>query len=372
MHIGIITFWTSKDNYGQLLQCYALQTYLKKLGHTPFLIRYQNNPTIEAKFKFYKLFVYLRNLPSYIRWFVKEKNIKRNRSKYEIKENHNDRQFARFIDEHISYTEQIYTEEEINKNPPLADAYICGSDQIWGGDKAYYLNFAPQDKPRIAYAPSLGGLMSFAPEYEEQLKSLLQQFQFIGMREKTGMEVCHRLGRKDAVHVIDPTLLLTREDYDIVRIATKHDRPYLLMYILGNPMACSVEEIFEYAKSRNLEVKYVTSGHLDNHEHIYAQVGEWIDLIANADMVITNSFHGTVFSLIYHTPFITIPLNKGYERMNTRVEELLTEGGLTSQLYKGSLAQCNVNPDFNQFDAYRKFQERFSYDCLVPYIPDIR
>ena len=146
----------------------------------------------------------------------------------------------------------------------------------------------------------------------------------------------------------------------------------LFLYILGNPMACSVEEIFEYAKSRNLEVKYVTSGHLDNHEHIYAQVGEWIDLIANADMVITNSFHGTVFSLIYHTPFITIPLNKGYERMNTRVEELLTEGGLTSQLYKGSLAQCNVNPDFNQFDAYRKFQERFSYDCLVPYIPDIR
>lgn len=372
MKIGIITYWKAKDNYGQILQSFALQEYLRKHGHEPFLMRYNDNPRLEATFKWSRILIYLLKLPIYVSWFVKQKQMQNKVTKYEQSVVNVDRHFTDFMRTNIAHTEEVYTEENIRQNPPVADAYICGSDQIWAGDWAYYLDFAPDDKPKIAYAPSLGGLTKFPIEYEEHMKALLARFSFIGMREQSGVDVCHRLGRKDAVKVVDPTLLLTREDYDKVRISTKCDKPYLLMYILGNPMACKVEEIFEYAKSRGLDVKYVTSGHADNHEHIYAQVGEWIDLIANADMVITNSFHGTVFSLIYHTPFITIPLNNGYERMNTRVEELLMEGGLTSQLYKGNLAQCHANPDFSQFDVYRKTQENFSHDCLAKYIPDNR
>lgn len=372
MKIGVITFWTTKDNYGQILQGFALQQYLRNHGHDSFLIRYQDTVKEGASFKWYRVLTYLLKLPTYISWYVKQKQKQYKTAKYEQSVANVDRHFTDFMRVNINYTEEVYTEDTIRQNPPVADAYICGSDQVWAGDWAYYLDFAPDNKPKIAYAPSLGGLTNFAPVYEEHMKSLLARFSFIGMREQSGVDVCHRLGRKDAVKVVDPTLLLTREDYDKVRISTKCDKPYLLMYILGNPMACKVEEIFEYAKSRGLEVKYVTSGHADNYEHIYAQVGEWIDLIANAEMVITNSFHGTVFSLIYHTPFITIPLNNGYERMNTRVEELLKEGGLTSQLYKGNLTQCSPNPDFSQFDIYRESQEKFSYDCLSKYIPDNR
>lgn len=372
MKIGIITFWTTKDNYGQILQSFALQQYLRNHGHEPFLIRYQDTVKEGASFKWYRIFTYLLKLPIYVSWFVKQKLMQRKAARYQQSVAKVDRHFPDFMNAYIKHTEEVYTEETIRQNPPLTDAYICGSDQVWAGDWAYYLDFAPENKPKIAYAPSLGGLTSFAPEYEAHMKSLLNRFSFIGMREQSGVEVCHRLGRKDAVKVVDPTLLLTREDYDKIRIPTKYGKPYLLMYILGNPMACKVEEIFEYAKSRGLEVKYVTSGHADNHKHIYAQVGEWLDLIANAKMVVTNSFHGTVFSLIYHTPFITIPLNNGYERMNTRVEELLKEGGLTSQLYAGKLGQCDTNPDFSKFDAYRKIQEGFSHDCIAPFIPDNR
>lgn len=372
MRIGIITFWTSKDNYGQILQCFALQQYLRNHGHDPFLIRYKDIVKEGASFKWSRILTYLLKLPTYISWYVKQKLKQHKTAKYDLSVANVDRRFKDFMKVNINHTEEVYTEETILQHPPMADAYICGSDQVWAGDWAYYLDFAPDDKPKIAYAPSLGGLTNFSIEYEEHMKTLLTRFSFIGMREQSGVDVCHRMGRKDAVKVVDPTLLLSRKDYDKVRITTEHDKPYLLMYILGNPMACEVGEIFEYAKSRRLEVKYVTSGHADNHEHIYAQVGEWIDLIANAEMVITNSFHGTVFSLIYHTPFITIPLNKGYERMNTRVEELLEEGGLTSQLYKGNLTQCHTNPDFSQFDIYRKSQEKFSYDCLAKYIPNKR
>lgn len=368
MKIGIITFWKSKDNYGQILQSFALQEYLRKHGQTPFLIRYEDNIKLGPKFKFNGLPRYLFHLHKYVKWFVLQNIIKHKDAKYQKSVAEVDRHFSDFMNANITHTPEVYTEKSIRQNPPKADVYICGSDQVWAGDWAYYLDFAPDDMPKIAYAPSLGGLTTFAPEYEDHMKALLSRFSFIGMREQSGVDVCHRMGRKDAVKVIDPTLLLTREDYDRIRLSSKQDNPYLLMYILGNPMVCKVDDIFEYARIRGLDVKYVTSGHADNHEHIYAQVGEWIDLIANAEMVVTNSFHGTVFSLIYHTPFITIPLNNGFDRMNTRVEELLTNAELLSQLYTGDFSKCNPAPDFGKFDAYRTYQEAFSHRHLAQFI----
>lgn len=364
MKIGIITFWTTKDNYGQILQSFALQQYLRNHGHDPFLIRYQDTPREGAFFKWSRIFKYVLQLPKYAKWFIGERLKSRNANKYAKSVVNIDRHFNDFMDANIRYTDTVFTKESIIQNPPIADAYICGSDQIWAGDWAYYLDFAPDEKPKIAYAPSLGGFTGFTPEYEKRMSELLARFSFIGMREQTGVEVCHRLGRTDAIKVVDPTLLLSREDYDKVRIPTEHDRPYLLAYILGNPMSCKIDEIFTFAKEQNLNIKYVTSGHADDLEHIYPQVGEWIDLIANAEMVVTNSFHGTVFSLIYNTPFITIPLNQGFERMNTRVIELLKASALECRLYNGNL-QSNTEVSFTQFNKYKSQQELMSREILL-------
>lgn len=369
MKIGIITFWTTKDNYGQILQCFALQQYLRNHGHEPFLIRYMDSPKEAASFKWNNLFKYIIQFPKYISWFITQKLRQHSIYKYTQETVNINRQFDMFINEHIAHTESIYTEESI-KEAPLADAYICGSDQVWGGDWAYYLDFAPDDKLKIAYAPSLGGLTSFAQEYEEYMTILLQRFAFIGMREQSGVEVCHRLGRKDAVKVVDPTLLLTKADYDKIRIAAIKNcqKPYLFAYFLGNPVACDMKDVYAYAKSKGLEVKYVTSGQVDGYEHIYPQIGEWIDLIANAEVVITNSFHGTVFSLIYETPFITIPLNRGFERMNTRVIELLDCANLKNRLYQDSFDTMSDEVDFTVFRNYRKNQEEISTSYLNPII----
>lgn len=362
MKIGIITFWKSADNYGQILQSFALQQYLRNHGHDPFLIRYSDIVKEGASFKWYRLLHYIIRLPQYVSWYILERSRQRKASQYEKSVAHVDRKFGEFMEKYLKYTKDIYTDETIHQNPPVADAYICGSDQIWGGDWAYYLDFAPEDKPRIAYAPSLGGLTTFDSDYEARLTILLSKFTFIGMREQSGVNVCHRLGRNDAVKVVDPTLLLTCRDYNRLRIPTKVDKPYIFAYILGNPMACKIEEIMKYAHSQHKKLIYVVSaGQIDGYEHLYPQIGEWIDLICQADIVITNSFHGTVFSLIYNRPFITIPLNQGYERMNTRVTEILTESNLTQQLYQGDLSIIPVNNlDFSDFERYRSEQEKYS------------
>lgn len=370
MRIGIITFWKSVDNYGQILQSFALQQYLRNNGHDPFLIRYSDIVKKGASFKWYRLLHYVIRLPQYVSWYISEKLRQRKVFQYEKSVAHIDRKFGEFMKKYLKFTEDIYTDETIHQDPPIADAYVCGSDQIWGGDWAYYLDFVPENKPRIAYAPSLGGLMSFDPDYERQLAMLLSKFAFIGMREQSGVDVCRRLGRNDAIKVVDPTLLLARGDYDKLRVPTNVDKPYIFAYILGNPMTCSVAEIMDYAHLMHKELKYVVSaGQLDGYEHLYPQVGEWIDLISHADIVITNSFHGTVFSLIYNRPFITILLNQGYERMNTRVVELLTECNLTQQLYHGNLSAIPIdNIDFSTFERYRETQERLSASKLFDVI----
>lgn len=366
MKVGIITFWTTKDNYGQILQCFALQQYLRNIGQSPFLIRYKDTPRSGASFKWSKVLKYMLRLPMYVSWFFSEKQKQYNALQYQKKVANIDRHFDEFLKENVDYTEQIYTENTIRNTPPLADAYICGSDQIWGGDWAYYLDFAPDEKPKIAYAPSLGGLTSFSPAYEDKMSELLKRFAFIGMREQTGVEVCHRLGYKDAVKVVDPTLLLTRMDYDKVRKSTKKtgQKPYLFAYILGNPMDCEMKDVYAYAKKHGLEVKYATSGKADDYEHIYPQVGEWIDFIANAEIVVTNSFHGTVFSLIYNKPFVTILLNNGFERMNTRVLELLECSGLKNHIYNGKFENIPLKVDFSKFEEYCAEQRMYSQKII--------
>lgn len=370
MKIGIITFWTTKDNYGQILQCFALQQFLRNKGHQPFLIRYKEANVAKASFKLNNVLKYIMKFPSYVSWYMKEKERKRNADKYAKSTINVNRHFDQFMKDFVACTEQIYTKDMLLSDPPLADAYICGSDQVWGGDWAYYLDFAPDDKPLIAYAPSLGGITSFSSDYERKMRELLTRFSFIGMREQSGVDVCHRLGRMDAVKVVDPTLLLTQTDYDRLRINTKSlaQKPYLFAYILGNPMDFDMRDIYVYAKKRGLEVKYATSGKADDYEHIYPQIGEWIDLIANAEIVVTNSFHGTVFSLIYNKPFITILLNKGYERMNTRVLELLKCANLTNRIYDGDLMKFTESVNFSSFNGYRLMEEQQSSSYLSIYI----
>lgn len=361
--VGIITFCSSKDNYGQILQCYALQQYLRKNGYGPFLIRYEKTSLqTERKSLISRLISYICKFPTYYNLFKQQR-----REKLYVKCSRNEeRRFDDFVKNHIVCSERSYSGEDLLKEPPLADAYICGSDQIWGGDYAYYLNFAPNDSKKIAYAASFGGRTSFTDEYTKEMRRLLHRFDFVGVREISGVETCVGLG-VDAVHVADPTLLLKKEDYDLIRTSKERRRKYIFIYLLGNPTDLELCNVYDFAKRKQLDVIYVASqGQYDKYEKEYPTIGEWIDYIANAELVITNSFHGTVFSLIYSTPFITVPLSKGYERMNTRVFDLLSRAGLSDQIFSGNINEMNCSDvSFDQFVKYVKEDVERSQTLLL-------
>lgn len=370
MRIGVITYWDSKDNYGQMLQLYAMQAYLKKHGHQPFLIRYKADIPRRAEFRLRNIFNYVLKFPLYLKWFLNRRKLEQEKKIYAQTTNNELRKFSVFLQDNVEMTPIVYTSETIVANPPQADAYICGSDQIWGSDWAYYLNFAPLESIKIAYAPSFGGAGNFNDDYKKELQRLLARFDFVGIREQSGVELCKDLQRLDAVKVIDPTLLLGKEDYEKIRIPVNIKKPYLLLYLLGNPIQQSTHDFYAFAKKNSLDVIYVASqGKNDEFEKYPAQVGEFIDLVANAEYVITNSFHCTVFSLLYHRKFLTIPLVDGYERMNCRVEDLLEESGLITQLCCGDLDGITVESlNFQNFDDYISKQQRISENYLLSYL----
>lgn len=346
MKIGTITFWDSEDNYGQILQCYALIKFLKLQGHEPFLIKYKRQRNFysilkrifeEVKFFFKSPFAIVQRFKSR---FFKRRALK------EIV----NRNFSDFRRKHIPSTSQIYSDNSLYREPPIADAYICGSDQIWaGGNPIMYLQFVPNDCIKIAYSASFGGRI---PKNLKEISRYLNSFNYVSLREKSGVALCNELGCFSAELVPDPTLLLSSEIYRQLcpEISNKSNR-YILLYLLGNDIPISVDVIFEFAKLNNIEIKYVASqGRKDCFAKIYPTIEEWIDLIDNASYIITNSFHGTVFSLLLNTPFLVIPLSGSYKKMNVRIYDLLDKYDLKNRIYDGKLDEVFNCMNFDTFN----------------------
>lgn len=364
MKIGVITFCQTKDNYGQILQCYALQKYLQKLGHHPFLIQYQQPLPPKAHFKVNKLLKYIRNLNMYVKWFFNNKRLLAQKKAYNKSVKNIDRKFSLFLKENIKLT-SVYSRKQLLENPPKADAYICGSDQIWKNDDIFYLSFVPKSALRLAYAPSFGGEKSFDSDTENMIKHELSFFSFLGIREEEGVNLCHRLGFTDAIRVVDPTLLLSVEDYKHIRVDVDNSS-YIFVYLLGNSTDCSIDDIQQYARNVGKKVVYVCSqGKYDAYEKTYATIGEWLGYISNADLVITNSFHCVAFSLLYKKQFVSLPLTKGFEKMNGRLTELLKSVGMVDRIWNHNLSDiCKQIVDFKAFDEYIRMEREKSKEYL--------
>ena len=266
------------------------------------------------------------------------------------------RGFEHFMDVNIPSTEKVCSQYELMATPPQADAYVCGSDQIWGGvNPTMYLRFAPKNSKKISYAASFGGLVP-SEETQNYIREAISDFDLVTVREASGVELCkNKLGRKDAQLVPDPTLLLHAEDYRAVSrepITERHTtKPYIFLYLLGNTMSVKVSEIMNFAEKHGLDVKYVASnGRVDEYPKIYPSVEEWLYLLEHSDYVITNSFHGTVFSLIFKRKFLTIPLSKTYQRMNARIDTLFESVNLKNRLYNGCFDVLFEDVDFADFE----------------------
>ena len=335
MKIGILTFWWSKDNYGQLLQCYALQKFLRDRGHEAFVIRYR--PDKDSVSPLWLKIIKAMNPVKLVRYVMYKKHgadVLREQAKH-------DRHFDDFRSEYIAWSDAAYPSyADLRGNPPEADAYIVGSDQMWNFGvmtlrratnlvHAYFLDFGGSEVKRLAYAASWG-MTSLPANYEKEIRPLLARFDYIGVREESGADLCRLCGRDDAEWVCDPTLLLGAERYRVLwreedarGNIRKIGSGYLLLYMLNNECDFSIQSVYDFAASRDLEVVYVTgNGVIDGREKYFATIPEWLYLVDSAEYVITNSFHCGVFSIVFHKAFGIVPLTGKYEGMNARFESL--------------------------------------------------
>lgn len=299
-------------NYGAALQALALQTYFEKQGHDVRIIDYvpeyikpydiwKVNPASHlykpSKYFFaFKLFWALRK---YI-------HIRPTMKRLEA--------FKEFNDRYLKLTCHYSSYEELANNPPEADIYIAGSDQIWrtnlnnGKDPAFYLQFGGRGVRRISYAASFG-LPHLTDGMDYLVRTYLSGMDAISVRELSGIEILEKFGLHGKL-VVDPVFLLTKSEWiELLDLKeTLVTEPYLLVYDLNKRNMSNEKQAFvqRYAKKNGLKIVAVN----DNRETGYADVNinnagpiEFVNLIAGAEFVLSDSFHATAFSCIMHTPF---------------------------------------------------------------------
>ena len=361
MKIGIITYWITRSNYGTVLQNYALQTFLRSFGFETFLIR-TDIPLGCSRLDYYKSLLQKNGFFSLACYFKSRLFCKIARKISSENKNDDKRNFPDFVNKNLNPTKVFRSLSELESDCPMAAIYIAGSDQVWNtyGEnyntvseqiKAYLLSFAPDSAKKISCAASFGK-RSLNAEFESLFKKALSKFDFISCREKSGVEICKRLGFENAVLQQDPTMILSSDEYK--KIASKSlvpKKPYILLYLLGNDTDFSTRRLKQFTKLKNLEVVYVPANEaqkINFYKKTFPTVEEWLGLYENASAVVTNSFHGTVFSLIFNKPFLSVHQTGKFEDQNVRIDSLLEDFGLKNRIFSGDFEKLFSSVDFEK------------------------
>lgn len=293
--------WISWNNYGSLLQAYALQHTLKLLGYDNHII---SDERIVYPHKYTQVdspispLQRIRKSLSFWKCFLLYKSF---RDDYYTK-----LYFDRFRNKNLIIDNEYTNFLELGNK---YNVYIAGSDQIWHPSKNifkpfYYLNFT--NRKKISYAPSLG-TSAYPNEYKNVVKELLSSFSYISIREKKGEELLSSFIEKDITTVLDPTLLLSKNEWDKIATKTKQNKKYAIGYFLTyNPEY--INWTIQDAKRRNIELFFFQiNPHVYEYSNNVVAAGprEFISYIKEAEFVYTDSFHATVFSILYEKDFLT-------------------------------------------------------------------
>ncbi len=345
MKIGIITFHFV-SNQGAVLQCYAMQKYLESQGHEAYVINYQPSYHTVRYAAVKNPFIYARNtwktnkgtslIMRVCYWgysFLRccGLNLKGEDKKVQ-------REFEEFMLRNFNLTDKYTTFNELVKSPPQFDAYISGSDQLWNPelldqefDGAYFLEFGPQNIPRITYAVSMGKEQN--EKIKSELKKHCENLTAVSLREYSESSI-KATGRD--VHIcIDPTLLLDSCEYDRIAKPNEEKEPYIFVY--GFETTAEILEAVKLAQDK-YNVKIINgSPHRVKLNCECSSVREYapdkfLSYIKNAECVVTNSFHASVFSIIYQKDFITV----AHSTRGLRMHELLGKLGLNCRLWNSN------------------------------------
>ncbi len=320
MKIGIVTQPLYR-NYGGFLQAWALQEKLRKMSHEPKTIDYLPKATpswyvlVRSWIKTIILLCIGKRRP-----FLKRQPAAERPAIFES-----------FVRQNISLTKRVHGYKSNLIKQYNFDAIITGSDQVWrpmynAHLQDMFLHFVRKPNVnKIAYAASFGvDTWEFTPKQTKVCSRLARKFDAISVREKTGIALCKNHLGVEAIEVLDPTLLHHKEDYeklcaDIPRVT----EPFLACYVLdlNQDKQAFVEDI---AQQKGLKVRIFSAG-----KNAKLCIEEWLAIYRDAAFIVTDSFHGTVFSILFHKPFLSI-VNEG--RGASRFQCLLGQLGLETRL----------------------------------------
>lgn len=340
--IGIITFHRA-FNYGAVLQAYALRQAIIKLGYDCEIIDYGNvgeEPRINLNFKGIKTF--LASLFLFLLSFVNA-DIRR------IK-------FKKFINKQIGISKKRYkTKDELFNANREYDVFIAGSDQVWNcnltnADLTYFLDFVNDDKIKISYSASFG--MTLIPQHLVTVYSkLIKRFNKVSVREISGQKIVKEIAGVESDVVLDPTLLLCKDEWDKISSRKIKNKKYILCFIImqdppGLMAFCKhIKSLTGYKIIRLANPVYK----IEFDKKIISTAGplDFISLIRNSSIIITNSFHGTAFAVLYEKPFYTFLYNN--ER-DIRLKEIAMRLGLEERLINPEHLPKIKKEDITNFD----------------------
>lgn len=321
--IGILT-WFDHDNYGGSLQAYSLQYILKQFGYSSEFIDYKSKKTIKSYVrKNLKYFLH------YVPFLLPKKYHKFIKSK-----------FRKFEHDFLDITKEIYTKDNIEDANDKFKGFICGSDQIWAPnvfDSIHFLSFV-DDKPKLAYAPSIG-LNRIPKELKDKYSSLIHDLDSVSIREKKGSQIINDICNIEAKVVVDPCFLLNKKYWDNFAKDPHLNEDYIFVYLLGANEK-HINEVKKLASKLDCKIISLSRYEIEGEERQlgdpYAGPKEFLGYIKNAKSIVTDSFHGTTFSLIFNKDFYAYerfsdnnPINQ-----NSRIYNILNKADINERLIK--------------------------------------
>lgn len=310
-------------NYGGTLQAYALQKTIKDMGVDVVTLNYQWKTRNGFRFILAVIKNHLLNRKEKFPFLPKEQILR--------EQNH-----RKFIEKNIVTSKVIFSEDELLRHfkEENYDSVVVGSDQVWRVEYSpnidnFFLNFLDDSIRKIAYAASFGlDTWQFTPEKTAQIKNWLEKFDVVSVREDSASVLCKEFLDIQAEHVLDPTLLLTKEHYTKLIEDIPVMEKGVFTYILDKSR--EKDQIVNLVSDK-FKLKTFTKQPIKNNktelfitneqEYVYPKIEEWISAFRDASFIVTDSFHGMVFSIIFNKPFIAVA-NK--ERGNSRFISLLS------------------------------------------------
>ena len=348
--IGLAVCYDTK-NFGSQLQVLATDKKIKELGFDTEIIRYKKKMSLTFA---------LQTLPRFFNpYFINSKKGGKKRRK-QLKKNPDimakvkvrNNRFEGFVKKYFTNLSKQYVGwDNLKKSSNDYDAFLCGSDQLWLpqnlGSHFYTLEFVSDEKPKIAYATSFG--VSSIPWFQKRrTRNYLNRFSSLSTRELKGAGIIEDLTGKKAQVVCDPTLLFDAESWSqIIEDKRVIEEPYVFCYFLGNNVEHrTIAKTFASDKS----LKIVSCPFLDNFVEEDRNFGDiqmfdmdaadFVNLIRHAEYILTDSFHGTVFSILHHKKFITFNrFNNGAGSRNSRIDSLCELLELNDRRFYGNILQ---------------------------------